>query len=325
MKRVLQIDGGDIRGIIPAIICSAIEEKTKKAIADIFDLIIGTSTGSVIGGALAAGVSAERVKQVYINDLIPGFDSRKKVWKPWTWFRPCFDRESFMKMMRQIIGSQNMGDLKTEFISTAYNRCSQRTHFISSADPKDKDKSVVDVISWSALSAAWFFGAICEPEYRWDELSPDGEIISRKGAVFQDGGQGLNNNTVAATLIESLTHDWDSKGGISILSLGTGSEEMYSPYKKEAKQRYLREVLEFPFQARRESSALQVGAGYKVAANRPEVFFSRIDTKLSKKQTKFGDTDNIPLLKKLGLELAERVPYKELGLHSLEESEVFVY
>ena len=51
-KRILAIDGGGIRGVIPARVLMAIEAKTGKRIAELFDLVAGTSTG----GILAAGL-----------------------------------------------------------------------------------------------------------------------------------------------------------------------------------------------------------------------------------------------------------------------------
>lgn len=45
---VLAIDGGGVRGIIPAKILQKIEEESKKPIAELFDLIVGTSTGGIL-------------------------------------------------------------------------------------------------------------------------------------------------------------------------------------------------------------------------------------------------------------------------------------
>ncbi len=42
MFNVLSIDGGGIRGVIPAVLLKHIEEKVGKRVADIFDLIVGT-------------------------------------------------------------------------------------------------------------------------------------------------------------------------------------------------------------------------------------------------------------------------------------------
>jgi len=51
--KILAIDGGGIRGIIPATVMAEIEERSGKPICKLFDLIAGTSTG----GILALGVT----------------------------------------------------------------------------------------------------------------------------------------------------------------------------------------------------------------------------------------------------------------------------
>lgn len=50
--KILSIDGGGVRGIIPARILHHIEERSGKRISEIFDLIVGTSTGGLIALAL---------------------------------------------------------------------------------------------------------------------------------------------------------------------------------------------------------------------------------------------------------------------------------
>ncbi|WP_445627745.1 patatin-like phospholipase family protein [Nostoc sp. DSM 114167] len=46
--KILSIDGGGIRGIIPALILAEIEKRTQKPIFSLFDLIAGTSTGGIL-------------------------------------------------------------------------------------------------------------------------------------------------------------------------------------------------------------------------------------------------------------------------------------
>jgi patatin-like phospholipase/acyl hydrolase len=51
--KILSIDGGGIRGIIPALVLAEIERRTERPAAASFDLIAGTSTGGILACALA--------------------------------------------------------------------------------------------------------------------------------------------------------------------------------------------------------------------------------------------------------------------------------
>lgn len=53
MIKALSLDGGGIRGIIPAMVLAEIEKRTRKPVSELFDLIAGTSTG----GLLALGLT----------------------------------------------------------------------------------------------------------------------------------------------------------------------------------------------------------------------------------------------------------------------------
>ena len=64
--RVLSIDGGGIRGIIPALMLGEIERRTNKPIAELFDLIAGTSTGGIL--ALGLTVPGPDGKPKYCAD-----------------------------------------------------------------------------------------------------------------------------------------------------------------------------------------------------------------------------------------------------------------
>lgn len=46
--KILSIDGGGIRGIIPCIMLKFIEEQTGSPISSMFNIISGTSTGGII-------------------------------------------------------------------------------------------------------------------------------------------------------------------------------------------------------------------------------------------------------------------------------------
>jgi patatin-like phospholipase/acyl hydrolase len=57
LVRILSIDGGGIRGIIPALVLAKIESLTGRPASELFDLIAGTSTGGII--ALGVTVPGE--------------------------------------------------------------------------------------------------------------------------------------------------------------------------------------------------------------------------------------------------------------------------
>ena len=76
--RILSLDGGGYRGLLASLmlvelqkeIDRACEEKgiPEKRIIDCFDLIAGTSTGSLIAAALSVGRSASEIRDIFIND-----------------------------------------------------------------------------------------------------------------------------------------------------------------------------------------------------------------------------------------------------------------
>ena len=64
---ILSIDGGGIRGIVPATIINGIEKDSGKKIMEFFDVIAGTSTGGIIAAALAAGIDSAEVVSLYLD------------------------------------------------------------------------------------------------------------------------------------------------------------------------------------------------------------------------------------------------------------------
>ena len=55
-SRILCLDGGGIRGLIQMAVLGEIERRTGKRIVDLFDWIVGTSTGGIITLALTYGI-----------------------------------------------------------------------------------------------------------------------------------------------------------------------------------------------------------------------------------------------------------------------------
>jgi len=72
-KRILALDGGGIRGILTLEFLKAVESLIKKRfggqirLCDYFDLIGGTSTGSIIAAGLACGMTVDALQALYRN------------------------------------------------------------------------------------------------------------------------------------------------------------------------------------------------------------------------------------------------------------------
>ncbi len=82
-KRILALDGGGVRGILTAGILAAIEARLARfagradfRLCDYFDLIGGTSTGSIVAAGLALGRSAAEVADLY-RQMAPEIFSEK--------------------------------------------------------------------------------------------------------------------------------------------------------------------------------------------------------------------------------------------------------
>ena len=64
---LLSIDGGGIRGIIPAVALVKLEGNTGRLTRDTFSFVAGTSTGAIIAAAVAAGIPASTILDLYLN------------------------------------------------------------------------------------------------------------------------------------------------------------------------------------------------------------------------------------------------------------------
>ncbi|MCG8339804.1 MAG: patatin-like phospholipase family protein [Cytophagales bacterium] len=76
--KILCVDGGGIKGVIPARILQAIEQTTQQRIFELFDIAIGTSTGGLV--VLSLGVGTDNTAKYKAADLVNFYvDSAKKI------------------------------------------------------------------------------------------------------------------------------------------------------------------------------------------------------------------------------------------------------
>ncbi len=99
--RILSLDGGGIRGLTSAILLECLERKIQEhennpnaRLRDYFDLIAGTSAGSIIACGIAKGISATEIKNL--------FWQRGKDIFPETWWKNKGIFSPFFSLLRTI-------------------------------------------------------------------------------------------------------------------------------------------------------------------------------------------------------------------------------
>ena len=78
MFRILSIDGGGVRGIFPAYVLKQLSDTLDaQSLRDVFELVIGTSTGGIIAAAVAQDIPLQRVVELYEQEA-PAIFGRKQ-------------------------------------------------------------------------------------------------------------------------------------------------------------------------------------------------------------------------------------------------------
>lgn len=223
MKRILVIDGGGAKGLIPAVVVESIEDELRKPIHAVFDLIIGTSIGSHIGGVLASGkVSASTFRKTLYNELPNIFKWRFR----WPFFQPKYDHKYIKKILEAYLNEMILEDCKTKFLCTSVNMCDARTHFFKSWEKKDGKLLIVDALLRSS-AAPLYFGSIKD---------------SITKSIWLDGGCGNMNSPVMQALTEALLQGWLDNDHVHVLSLGCGQRNYSMPFDIAEKCRNIRQI-----------------------------------------------------------------------------------
>jgi uncharacterized protein len=232
MIKILSIDGGGIRGIIPAIILAEIEKRTNHPIYKLFDLIAGTSTGGVI--ALGLTKPNEEGKPEYqAQDLARLYEERgdeifyqsflNKLTNPGGLFNQKYPSKNIEKILRSYFKETLLSEALTDVLITSYEIERRDTFFFKSTHArKNKTRNFLMKDAARATSAA--------PTYFEPEKIPTGDLTEYYALV--DGGVFANNPAMCA-LVEAKTMFPDEKDFL-VVSLGTG--ELTRPiYYKDAR------------------------------------------------------------------------------------------
>jgi len=225
--RVLAIDGGGIRGVIPARILVHIEEilrevsrDNKAKISDYFDLVAGTSTGGILTALILApepSYSAEDMVKLYVEYGAEIF-TRSAVTRlidRGALFNPLYQHEAIETILEDYLGNLKISDLKRPCLIPTYNIETGSATFVSSLEIRqnpENDCYVKDVLRATTAAPTYF--------------SP----FSKKKAAFIDGGMFANNPALCAYIEAKKFPSEPRAQDIMVLSLGTGSINRNYPY-----------------------------------------------------------------------------------------------
>lgn len=244
MKRILSIDGGGIRGIIPGMFLAALEDKLKALsnnphahISDYFDFFSGTSTGGILISILLSPSEKDPTKpkftarealNLYLEHGTEIFSTSKmrKFLSRFGLLSEIYDKSVLERVLLEYFGDTKLSQLIKPCIMTAYNIELRKNHLfrqqkaLSHGD--SRDFYLRDVCR--ATSAAPTFFSVAE-------------IFSLADTrhVLIDGGLFAHNPAIVALLEVLKTFNTFDISDVHILSLGTGitkNSYNYEDFKK---------------------------------------------------------------------------------------------
>jgi patatin-like phospholipase/acyl hydrolase len=235
--KVLSIDGGGIRGIIPAMILAELEAGIEKPLHKVFDLIAGTSTGGIIALGIGAAChgsgpyTPSELLRFYVRD---GPDIFHQDWttKLWQVFRPKYSPAPLERVLREFFGEKPLKSALTPLLITSYDLTSQRAFFFKShriAGHPAYDWEIADVARATSAAPTYF------PPFH--AVHTDGDY------TLVDGGICVNNPAMAA--YAEARRIYPAAEEIIVVSAGTGDRNdriQYSSAKNRGLLGWAREI-----------------------------------------------------------------------------------
>lgn len=247
--RILALDGGGFRGVMSARLLMAIEAELAKhgsTLHDYFDLVTGTSTGSILAAGVAVGKTAQELLGLYENygwRIFPNYIRRLRgitnITRAFTpialyphypeW--PLSKEDGLATVLSTVLGDTPISALhKPVLVIPAYDVSVRRTRwFCSNNDghgwPQWYDSLPVWQFCACSSSAPTFF-----PPFKLTvpEHSYGGQPEVGKKLPFIDGGVAVNNPAmlgIAHAMLMPYEKPTDTPlnlRDVAVLSIGTG-------------------------------------------------------------------------------------------------------
>ncbi len=249
---VLSIDGGGIRGIIPALVLKEIERRTQKRIWQLFDLIAGTSTGGFLAMILAMpNPENKTVARYEMEDIINMYrDDGKNIFhEPFLesltdvddLLRPKYPSEGRERVAKKYFQDTLLKDALTNIFITSYdiqlripvffiNNPTFQRHSGASFRKLCNDYKMIEASMATTAAPTFFKPSKLEMRGCDNNINDDYALVD--GAVFA-------NNPTALAIVEAIIYTQNKGEQVSledilVASLGTGSLTRKFPYEQAA-------------------------------------------------------------------------------------------
>lgn len=248
LTRILSIDGGGIRGIIPGQILIALEEKLQQLdnnpearLAEYFDLVAGTSTGGILSCIYLCPsdenpdqprFSAKEAVDLYLNRGDDIFDITfwQKVRSGGGITDEKYDEKELEKALLEYMDGLMLSELLKPSLITSYDIKNRKGHFFKSHRAKtDQSYNFLVREVARATSAAPTYFEVARVKSATNKVYP-----------LIDGGVFVNNPALCAYSEARTTRfdrfrDKPKAADMAILSIGTGNQDEPYQYKKAKK------------------------------------------------------------------------------------------
>lgn len=215
--KILSIDGGGIRGIIPAVILGEIQKRTGKNLWQTFDLIAGTSTGGII--ALGIGTACNNGGPYSPDELLGLYMQNGGAIFQKTWLTPeralilpKYSPNSLERTLEMFFKDTNFRSALTPLLISSYDLQSQLPFFFKShriaAEP-EFDWQITSIARATSAAPTFF------PPYHLTRGDQDYALV--------DGGVFVNNPSMAAYAEGRCLYPGAEK--IIVVSVGTGDRQ----------------------------------------------------------------------------------------------------
>jgi uncharacterized protein len=119
--QVLALDGGGVRGIFIAAVLAGLEEDTGRSIIDLFDLVVGTSTGGILALGLGAELTPREILEFYVSEKGQIFANRlgwRRLRHP---FVAKYRPGCLQGALQRIFQETQLGESRVPLVIPAYN------------------------------------------------------------------------------------------------------------------------------------------------------------------------------------------------------------